>query len=151
MDYTDRHPDKPYLSSYDLLGKSELHVLITGVRNEILKEDKSKNPKPKPILELHGMKPMVMNITNEKMLIKLTRTSVQELWTGVIITLGVDPVKAFGEETYGLRIRRRLGTPEQLFRSAESPEKLKAMYVAVADVNHLELVKQINNELWKTK
>jgi len=147
MKYTDRHPDKKYLSSFDLIGEENIQALITGFRMEVI--ERSGSDTPKPVLELFGLKPIVLNLTNDKMLVRLLRTNDSNKWIGKVIIVGVDPVKAFGEETFGLRIRRRLGTPEGYLRESASKEELKSRYRALNDSSLLELTKQIAQEKWK--
>lgn len=58
------------------------------------------------------LKPMILNVTNCKMITRLLKTPYMERWAGHRIQIYVDPkVKFKGEETEGLRIRNKL--PEE--------------------------------------
>lgn len=53
-------------------------------------------------------KPMILNVTNAKMLEKLFKTPYIEEWSGRKIQIGVESVKAFGDVVDALRIRKFL-------------------------------------------
>jgi len=50
-------------------------------------------------------KPMIMNVTNSRVLAKLLKTAYIEDWAGKEIQIGTEKVKAFGEVHDALRIR----------------------------------------------
>ena len=52
-----------------------------------------------------GIKPMILNVTNSKTLQKLLKTPYYEQWSGRLIRIGTEKVKAFGELHDALRIR----------------------------------------------
>jgi len=54
------------------------------------------------------MKPMIVNVTNAKMLEKLFKTPYVEDWANRRITIGVESVKAFGDVVDALRIRKTI-------------------------------------------
>ena len=61
-----------------------------------------------------GIKPLVLNATNAKILKKLSKSSHIENWTGLRIELYIDPtVKMKGETVGGVRIREKHIDPRQ--------------------------------------
>lgn len=101
-----------YLGGFDLDdgkgGHSDINVTITkAVREQVTSTDGDKTTE----LVLHfkeHKKPMILNVTNAKMLEKLLRSSYIEDWVGATITVGTERVKAFGEWHDALRIRKTL-------------------------------------------
>jgi ribosomal protein L34E len=81
------------------------------------------------------MKPMIVNVTNAKTLEKLFHTPYIEQWAGRRITIGSEPVKAFGDTLDALRIRKTLpreqGAPKCLDCGSEitATEKMNAAQV----------------------
>lgn len=59
-----------------------------------------------------GTKPMIMNVTNSRVLTKLLKTAYIEDWAGKEIQIGTEKVKAFGEMHDALRIRPYLPKKE---------------------------------------
>ena len=53
-------------------------------------------------------KPMILNITNKKMVCKLYKTKETEKLVGKSVVVGIDQVKAFGDVHDALRIRKRI-------------------------------------------
>ena len=78
-----------------------------------------------------GLKPMILNVTNSRMLAKLFKSSYIEDWAGKKIIIGTEKVKAWGEMHDGLRIRNRLPVSTQ---SAGKCADCKGDIVAVGKV-----------------
>lgn len=55
-----------------------------------------------------AFKPMILNITNKKMVCKLYKTKETEKLVGKTVVVGIDQVKAFGDVHDALRIRKRI-------------------------------------------
>lgn len=55
-----------------------------------------------------GFKPMILNVTNKKMIAKLYHTKDTEKLIGKAVVIGVEQVKAFGDTHDALRIRKRI-------------------------------------------
>lgn len=53
-------------------------------------------------------KPMILNVTNKKMICKLYKTKDTEKLAGKAVVVGVEQVKAFGDIHDALRIRKRI-------------------------------------------
>lgn len=66
-----------------------------------------------------GFKPMILNVTNKKMLAKLYHTKDSEKLIGKSVVVGVDKVKAFGDVHDALRIRKRIPNVEEASKCAD--------------------------------
>lgn len=101
--------DSPYLSSADIVEPTNL--TIKHVR---LEADKTKKTRDlfntayfaeQEIRPGEKLKPMILNSTNSKVVKQLAGSPFIEDWSGVAITVYVDPAVRFGKETVeGLRI-----------------------------------------------
>lgn len=60
------------------------------------------------VAHLIGEKPLILNKTNCKAIEKLLNTPYIEEWAGARITLAVQKVKAFGEDTDAVRVKPKL-------------------------------------------
>jgi hypothetical protein len=58
-------------------------------------------------------KPMILNVTNKKMIAKLYHTKDTEKLVGKAVVIGVEKVKAFGDTHDALRIRKRIPKPAE--------------------------------------
>jgi hypothetical protein len=83
----------------------ELNVTIKQVRREIVTGADGKKEEC-TVAHLNGdLKPMILNVTNQKAISKALGTPFVEDWAGKTITLYVAKVKAFGETVDALRIK----------------------------------------------
>ena len=64
-------------------------------------------------------KPMILNVTNKKMIAKLYRTKDTEKLAGKAVVIGVEQVKAFGDTHDALRIRKRIPKPAEAVKCAD--------------------------------
>ena len=87
------------------------------------------------------IKPMILNRTNCKVIEKLYSTPYIEEWSGKKIRIGIDRVKAFGDEVDALRIRQIVPPVEKpvLASSGEQFEKAKKF---IADGKSIENIKK---------
>jgi len=98
------NPD--YLGAYSLMDgeTTELTATIEKVIVEGVKSDRgTENCK---VAYLKGHKPMILNVTNCKVIQSIFDSPFIEDWKGKDITIYVDKVKAFGEVMDCLRIRK---------------------------------------------
>lgn len=56
-------------------------------------------------------KPMILNVTNAKVIAKLAKSEYIEEWRGLKIEVGTQKVKAFGEQWDALRVKAKLPAP----------------------------------------
>ncbi len=64
-------------------------------------------------------KPMVLNVTNKKMLAKIYHTKDSEKLIGKAVIIGFDQVSAFGDVHDALRIRKRIPTVAEAVKCAD--------------------------------
>lgn len=101
------NPD--YLGAYSLADNSGKYTeqLVTVSKVE-MKRVKGLNNKEEDCITCwftQYPKPMILNATNCKQLVKLSGSEFVENWTGVSVTLYVSKVKAFGDVVDALRIK----------------------------------------------
>ena len=100
-----------YLGGADLddgkNGHKDITVTIKSVGREKVK-DQTGSEEECLVMRLVGLKPMILNTTNSKMLEKLFGTSYIEDWSGKKMQIGTEKVKAFGDVYDALRVRKFL-------------------------------------------
>lgn len=95
-----------YLGAYSLDPGKDLIVTIKSVGQEnVTGPDGKKEECTVAHFEEHGIKPMILNSTNSKMITKIHKTPYIEEWRGRQIQLYADKVRAFGEIVEALRVR----------------------------------------------
>ena len=96
-----------YLGAYAFEAGEEKIVTIDFVEQE---EVISTDGKTEVCIVAHlaGEKPLILNKTNCKAISRLLGTPYIEEWSGHRITLAVQRVKAFGEETDAVRVKPKL-------------------------------------------
>lgn len=102
------NPD--YLGAYALEPGKDLIVTIKSVGQEEVYNPS--NNKKETCTVAHfvekGIKPMILNVTNNKTISKLYDTPYIEDWVGKRIAIYIAKVKAFGETVEALRIRKQI-------------------------------------------
>ena len=98
-----QNPD--YLGAYSLEPGQDLIVTIKLVQNEQVKNERGTEECMVAHFEEKGVKPMIINTTNAKMIQKLLKTPYIEDWKGHKIQIYAANVKAFGEVMEALRVR----------------------------------------------
>lgn len=153
----------PYLSSADVVG--EMNFTISHV---ILEIDKTKKTKDyfntayfveKEIRPGEELKPMVLNVTNSKLLREHTGSPFIDDWKDIPVTIYVDPNVRFGRDLVeGLRLKfqqRLVVTPEnkKLWEGAKAAYLRDKSFDAVkekADISqeHMnQIVKECMNDV----
>ncbi len=102
------NPD--YLGSYSLEDGQDLILTIQNVRQEVVTGPEGKKEDCLVCYWKEAVKPMILNVTNAKMIEKLLKTPYIEQWSGNRIQIGSEKVKAFGEIVDALRVRSFLPT-----------------------------------------
>lgn len=102
------NPD--YLGSYSLEDGQDIILTIADVKQEIVTGPEGKQEQCLVCYWKESAKPMILNVTNSKMIEKLLKTPYIEEWSGHRIQIGSQKVKAFGETVDALRIRSFLPT-----------------------------------------
>lgn len=95
-----------YIGSYELMTGGEPKDLVVTI-DKIVKEPVQNGDKKEDatVMYIKGQKPMIINATNRKALIKATGSVYIEDMAGKKVTLFVAKVRAFGETVDALRIR----------------------------------------------
>ena len=98
--------NKEYLGACDLDDNKDLIAIIERVEIRKIKDSNGKESESNVAILKNGLKPMILNATNCKMIKKFTETPYIEDWKNVLIQIYIKPdVKAFGDVVEGLRIR----------------------------------------------
>lgn len=99
-----------YLGSWDLdeLPNREATLTIARIVDEDVVANGSKERCTVCYWTDKAYKPMILNVTNKKMIAKLYRTKDTEKLAGKSVVIGIDEVKAFGGVHDALRIRKRI-------------------------------------------
>jgi len=85
------------------------------------------------VMRLVGLKPMVLNVTNSKMLEKLYGTSYIEDWTGKQIQIGTERVDAFGKTHDALRIRKFVSKSDKKHTCSDCEKEIKSVANATVE------------------
>ena len=100
------NPD--YLGAYSLDPGKDMILTIKQVRKEMITGTDGKKEECIVCYWQEDQKPMILNVTNCKMIAKLLKTPYIERWAGHRIQIGAEVVSAFGEKVEALRIRKQL-------------------------------------------
>lgn len=116
-----------FLSSADI-EDGDMVVTIKQVSIEEVKGADGKNKKCNVARFHESVKPMILNVTNSKLIKKFSGSRFLEDWKNVPIQIYVDDkVKAFGEVTEGLRIRTQQPTVGKPKLTPDSEQWKKAI------------------------
>ena len=99
--------DSDYLGSCDLEDGKDLKLVIKSVSVQAVKNSDGKTQdRNVAAFTDPKIKPMILNVTNSKIVKKFAGSSYIEDWKDIPIQVYIkDDIKAFGETTEGLRIR----------------------------------------------
>ena len=110
--------NKDYLGACDLEDNKDLKAVISHVEIREIKGANGKQKRNIAIFTDKKIKPMVLNVTNCKIIKKFTNSTFIEDWQNVPVQIYVKGnVEAFGDTTEGLRFREvqpKIGKPELL-------------------------------------
>ncbi len=109
------NPD--YLGAYALHPGQDLVVQIASVKQEEVYNPSNSKKEICAVAHFSNrdVKPMILNVTNCKMISKIYDTPYIEDWAGKYISIYIAKVKAFGEVVEALRIRNRIPTTEKFY------------------------------------
>ena len=100
------NPD--YLGAYSLDPGKDMVLTIRQVKKEMITGTDGKKEECIVCYWQEDQKPMILNVTNCKMISKLLKTPYIEHWAGHRIQIGAEMVSAFGEKVEALRVRKTL-------------------------------------------
>ena len=112
-----------YLGSWDCT-EGELILTIADFKEEVIEGDKGRKER-KCIMYFaeKDVRPMVVNLTNRKMLAKLYHTTDSNKLKGKLVKIGTERVRACGAEHDALRIRNVVPTvPKQSAPAKDAPK-----------------------------
>jgi hypothetical protein len=153
-----RNPN--YIGSWDLADENgnfkDLTVTITGATKEMVHDGKG-GQEECSVVYLKGLKPMVANATNLKMIAKVTKSPYIEDWSGKQIILTVKQVKAFGEMHDAIRVKNEVPVKPAMtsshanyalvvsaVKSGKTRQDIETKY-SVADAVWQQIVKEASN------
>lgn len=106
------NPD--YLGSWDFDEGEERVLTIASIKTESVSGTDGKKEDCRVMrFREPGVKPMIVNSTNAKMIQKLYKSPYVEDWAGKRIAIHVEPVRAFGEVWDALRIVNKIPAAPQ--------------------------------------
>lgn len=97
------NPD--YLGAYSLDPGKDMILTIKSVTVQTVTGPDNRKEECPVLFFVEPVKPMVLNVTNSKIIQKIYKTPFIEEWVGKKIQIYVDNVKAFGDVVEALRIR----------------------------------------------
>lgn len=100
------NPD--YLGAYSLEPGKDMVLTIKMVQKEMVTGADGKKDECIVCHWQEDQKPMILNVTNCKMIAKLLKTPYIERWAGHRIQIGAEMVSAFGDKVEALRVRKQL-------------------------------------------
>lgn len=100
------NPD--YLGAYSLDDGKDIIATIDHVVQEKVTGTDGKTEECVVCYFKGGVKKMILNATNLKMITKLFGTPYIEQWSGKKIQIGIEKVRAFGDTVEALRVRKTL-------------------------------------------
>lgn len=128
------NPD--YLGAYDFQPGEERIVTIKEVKREMVKSDRG-SEECTVVHFVENYKPMIMNVTNCKMLTKVCDTPYIEQWSGKSFKIVVAKIKAFGDIVDALRIKQEKILPVLVLGSKNfeaCKEAIKSGKATIANV-----------------
>ena len=125
-----------YLSGADLDdgsgGHKDITVTIEKAGREKVK-DQTGNEEDCLVMRLVGLKPMILNITNSKMIEKLFNTSYIEDWSNKKVVIGTEKIRAFGDTFSALRVRKYLPKSDKKHTCSDCEKEIKSVANATVE------------------
>lgn len=133
------NPD--YIGAYDFQPGEERIVTIKEVKRQQVTGPDGKKEECTVCYFEEPYKPMILNVTNCKMITKLCDTPYIEDWTGKSFKLVVAKVKAFGDVVDALRIKSEKVTKQLTELVKDSPNYQKCLEAIRAKTHTVEQIK----------
>jgi len=100
--------NRDYLGSCDLIDGKDMNAVISHIETKEIDNSTGKKAKCNIAVFTGKVKPMVLNVTNSRILAKFAGTPFIEAWKNLDVTIYVDDkVKAYGDVVEGLRFRTK--------------------------------------------
>ena len=124
-----------YLGSWDLEEQPNREITLTIAR--IVDEDVVTSGSKERCTVCYwtdkNYKPMILNVTNKKMIAKLYHTKDTDKLAGKPVVIGVSEVKAFGDVHDALRIRKRIPKVAEVVKCADCGNEVEGAMGKSAD------------------
>lgn len=118
------NPD--YLGAYSLDPGKDIILTIKDVKLEMVTGPDNRKEECTVVHFVENQKPMILNVTNAKIIAKLYASNYIEDWAGRKIQIYSAKIKAFGEEVEALRIRARAPKQETVIvKCSECEQEIK--------------------------
>lgn len=130
-----------YMGAFNLINDDgsyrEVHVKIKSIKQEeIVGSNNNKNIKP--VAEIEGYKPFIINATNSKRLSKNFGSPFPDDWVGKEITIYVEKGhKSFGEFIDVLRVREQIAKEELTPKHPKWGGALKALKAGSVTIENI--------------
>lgn len=130
MDIMKMGKNPNYLGSWDLdeLPNREAILTIAKIVDEDVVTNGSKERCTVAYWTDRNFKPMILNVTNKKMICRLHHTKDTERLAGKSVVVGIEKVKAFGAEHDALRIRKTIPNLENAVKCADCGNDIQGAY-----------------------
>jgi len=99
--------NKDYLGSHDLDSGKDLVATIDHIEVRKVKNNQGEEADKNVAIFKGKVKPMILNVTNCKIIKAFSGSNFIEEWAGIPVTIYAKNVTAFGEEVEALRIREK--------------------------------------------
>lgn len=99
--------NKDYLGSHDLDNGKDLVATIDHIEIRKVKNTQGEESSKNVAIFKGKVKPMILNVTNCKIIKKFSGSNYIEDWADIQVTIYIKSVTAFGEEVEALRIREK--------------------------------------------
>ena len=99
--------NKDYLGAHDLDEGKDLVAVIDHIEIREVPDSNGKKAKCNVALFTTKIKPMILNVTNCKVIKNFAGSNYIEDWKGIPVTIYAKEVRAFGEDVEALRIREK--------------------------------------------
>lgn len=103
-----KHFNPEYIGAYAFMPGEEKTLTIASFNREMVTGPDGRKEECSTLSFAEPEKPLILNVTNAKMIAKLLRSNYMEDWVGHRITLGVETVSAFGERVEAVRVKKKL-------------------------------------------
>jgi len=119
--------NKDYLGSHDLDEGKDLVAIIDHVEVKEVKDPQGKAGKCNVAIFTTKVKPMILNVTNCKVIKNFSGSNYIEDWKNLPVTIYSKEVQAFGESVEALRIREKQPSLEKPELTPDHPMWAKAV------------------------
>ncbi len=103
-----------YLGSFSLEDRRDMILTVDHVAQETVTGPDGKREECMVLHWQEDALPMILNITNARMIEKLLKSPYVEEWSGKRVQLGAERVRAFGEIVDALRVRPFLPAEQEI-------------------------------------